>query len=161
MNPIQTPDIESEVCPEGSEVVSRESEVCIGIICRKKIEGRKHVLLGLRKGSHGAGTWGFPGGHQKIGEGFWGVCSRELREETGLHMTSLKQADFNNNDMPEEGLHYITLYFDVKWQPGESGNPEPELMEPDKCEEWKWWPLDELPSNIWENIDRILEGISQ
>lgn len=131
-------------------------KVGVGIIVKKHDAVMNEcILLGLRKGSHGAGKWSLPGGHMKVGEGFWGVCSRELREETGLHVTSLKHAGFTNDDMVEEGLHYITLYFEVTWQPGQHGK-EPVVMEPDKCEEWRWWNMKHLPNNLWEPIKRLV-----
>ena len=137
-------------------------KVGVGIIVKKiDTAGNDAILLGLRKGSHGAGYWSLPGGHMQIGEGFWGVCSRELREETGLRVTSINPAGFTNDDMAEEGLHYVTLYFEVTVEPG-----EPQLLEPDKCEQWEWWNINNLPNNIWEPIRRLvnqgsLEGVIQ
>jgi 8-oxo-dGTP diphosphatase len=42
------------------------------------------VLLGRRRGSHGAGTWAFPGGKPDAGEHPSDTVRRELFEETGL-----------------------------------------------------------------------------
>ena len=39
--------------------------VGIGVMIQNE-EGE--ILLGLRKGSHGAGEWSFPGGHLEMGE---------------------------------------------------------------------------------------------
>ena len=39
----------------------------------------------------------------------------------------------------EEQKHYITLYFRAKYLSG-----EPEVREPDKCEEWRWHKWEKL-----------------
>ena len=44
------------------------------------------VLLGLRRGSHGSGTWGSPGGHLEHGEAILDCARREVLEETGLEV---------------------------------------------------------------------------
>ena len=98
------------------------------------------VLLGKRKGSHGAGTWSFPGGHLEPGESFEDCCRRETLEETGIKVGKLIPVGFTNDIFEEEKLHYVTLYF-----MSENFEGEPELMEPDKCEEWGWYALDLIP----------------
>lgn len=47
------------------------------------------ILLGLRKGSHGAFTWSPPGGHLEFAEAVEECAKRELLEETGLKATSV------------------------------------------------------------------------
>ena len=42
------------------------------------------VLVGKRKGSHGDGTWAFPGGHLEYGETIFECGKRELEEETNI-----------------------------------------------------------------------------
>lgn len=104
------------------------------------------ILMGKRKGSHGAGKWSFPGGHQEWGETVAKCASRETEEETGFVIPedAFYKLTFTNDVFsPSEDKHYITLYMAAECPLG-----EPRLMEPAKCEEWRWWaeppPEDEL-----------------
>ena len=47
-------------------------------------EASVRVLVGRRRGSHGAGTWALPGGWLEVGEEFAVCGARELIEETGI-----------------------------------------------------------------------------
>ena len=100
------------------------------------------LLLGKRKNVYGSGTWGLPGGHLEMGESMKNAAARELMEETGLEAQSF---DFSNivNDK-NRGQHYLQIGFVAQVVKG-----EPELKEPDRCEEWKWFKLNELPQNIF------------
>lgn len=109
------------------------------------------ILLGLRRGSHAAGVWATPGGHLEHGESFEECVYNEVWEETGLVVTSSRKLDFTNNILPTDGKHYVTLYFVCDIAPG-----EPKLKEPDKCEQWAWFPLTALPPNLWQGMDKIL-----
>lgn len=100
-----------------------------------------HILLGMRKGSSGEGTWGLPGGHLEYMESVEMALARELLEETGLVATTLRLHQIVNNVMPNTPYaHYIHLDFIVEGMTG-----EPQLLEPDKCKEWKWFGINTLP----------------
>ena len=108
------------------------------------------LLLGQRKGSHGAGTWSFPGGHVDFGEEPIDSVRREIMEETGLVVGDIHPygpLPYVNTHFYEEGKQYITLYFTVKYIGGEA-----KLMEPDKCEQWQWHPAQSLPRPLFEPI---------
>jgi ADP-ribose pyrophosphatase YjhB (NUDIX family) len=76
------------------------------------IRGGK-VLLGLRRGSHGAGTWALPGGHLEWGETVENCARREVKEETGLDLGLVGQGPYTSDVMATEGKHYVTCFVEA------------------------------------------------
>lgn len=58
------------------------------------------VLMGRRRGSHGEGSWAFPGGKVDPGEDPVVAVARELLEETGLVATSVRPLAWTNDLFP-------------------------------------------------------------
>ncbi|KAM3507553.1 hypothetical protein MY10362_001695 [Beauveria mimosiformis] len=100
------------------------------------VNNRGQVLVGKRKGSHGAGTWQFPGGHLEHGEGLLECAVREADEETGLSLQGIKIVTQTNDIFKTEGKHYITLFAKCVMNDPDA---VPQLREPNKCEGWVWW----------------------
>jgi 8-oxo-dGTP diphosphatase len=117
--------------------------VGVGVLVLR--EGR--VLLGQRKGSHGAGTWALPGGHLEFGESVAQCAVREVLEETGLRIHAVTPAPYTNDVFEAEGKHYVTLFVAAHSAVG-----EPALCEPDKCSEWRWFRWSELPSPLFQPL---------
>ncbi|MDJ0781748.1 MAG: NUDIX hydrolase [Desulfosarcinaceae bacterium] len=102
------------------------------------------VLLGERRGSHGAGTWALPGGHLEFGESIEACARREVREETGLLVSGVRQIAFSNDIFTDAGKHYVTLFV-----LGEGWRGEPTVKEPDKCRRWAWYHWNALPAPLF------------
>ena len=115
------------------------------------IEKDGMVLMGLRKGSHGAGTWAFPGGHVDFGEGPIMTARREVFEETGMDVGAVqvvRTMPWCNGYFPEVNRQYITLYLRAEYIGG-----EPKLIEPHKCEGWRWVSWDSPPTPLFGGMD--------
>ena len=108
------------------------------------------LLLGRRKNIFGDGTWALPGGHLETGESMTGAAKRELDEETGLIAKGMKFVALVNN--VQDNGHYIQVGFLAEGVEG-----EPQLKEPDKCYEWKWYDLDQLPDTLFIGHQRLIQ----
>lgn len=99
------------------------------------------VLLGTRKGAHGAGQPSFPGGHVEKGETIVACALREVREEAGPDLkianVRFQYAARSSMFLPRDYMHIGVV---ADWVAG-----EPVLMEPDKCEGWGWCQAELLP----------------
>ena len=102
-----------------------------------------NVLFGLRRGSHGGGTWSFPGGHIDDGEPPEACALRELEEETGLGALNPRRVGETEDVFPD-GSRYRTCFIRVDWAGG-----EPLLREPQACERWCWFVWDDAPEPLF------------
>lgn len=102
------------------------------------------ILMGKRKNAHGDGTWSLPGGHLEFNETVEECTKREILEETGLEVENIRFLDITEDMFKEEDKHYITIFVLSDYTSG-----EPRIMEPDKCEEWRWVSYDEMPEPMF------------
>lgn len=102
------------------------------------------VLLGKRKGSHGEGEYAFPGGHLEYMESFEQCVKREIAEECGIEVENIR---FNlvANVTKYAPKHYTHIGLMADWK-----NGEPKVLEPEKCESWGWYDINEIPEPIFE-----------
>ncbi|OZJ03957.1 hypothetical protein BZG36_03249 [Bifiguratus adelaidae] len=105
-------------------------------------DGELRMLIGKRKGSHGAGTWQLPGGHLEFGESFEECARREVLEETNLEVSDATFLTATNDIMHDENKHYVTIFMLCKVDASAAQNVR--VMEPHKCECWHWIPLSDL-----------------
>ena len=102
------------------------------------------VLLGRRRGSHGAGEYSSPGGHLDYLESFDACARRETREECGIELGSIR-FQFVANVTRYAPKHYVHVGLLADWASG-----EPRVLEPDKCYDWAWYPVDSPPQPLFE-----------
>ena len=122
--------------------------VLVILLCKNKI------LLGKRKSSHGHGEWCFPGGHLEFNEIPEDCGKRELKEETGIDLYKFTPNDmgYTNDIFYQYNKHYITIY-----QLYRLDTPiQPELKEPDKCFDWNWFDIDNLPSPLFLSVKNYI-----
>jgi 8-oxo-dGTP diphosphatase len=101
------------------------------------------VLLGKRKGAHGAGEFAGPGGHLESLESFADCAIRETLEETGIEIENVRFLCVTNlrTYAPK---HYVDIGVVADWKSG-----EPQVLEPDKVEGWDWYNMDNLPAPLF------------
>lgn len=109
------------------------------------------VLLGRRRGAHGAGTWAAPGGHLEFGESVEACARREVAEETGLAIGAVHPGPYTSDVFAEDGKHYVTLFVTTARPPG-----EPETREPEKCEGWAWFEWSALPTPLFPPLASLV-----
>ena len=127
----------------------QHTKVGIGVMVFK--EGK--ILLGKRKGSHGASQYAFPGGHLEYMESFEETAIRETLEECGIELQNIK-FQFVMNLVAYAPKHYVHLGFTADWKSG-----QPQVLEPDKCESWDWYDLDNLPSPLFTTCEFAVRNI--
>ncbi|MDP3975283.1 MAG: NUDIX domain-containing protein [Candidatus Jorgensenbacteria bacterium] len=135
------------------------SEKRIGVGCGVMILKEGKVLLGLRHPNHekagsalrGEGTWTMPGGKLRYGETFEECAARETMEETGITLRETKVISVRNDK--NEHAHFVTIGLLC-----EKFDGEPEVREPDKMTEWRWFGLEELPTPLFFPSARVIES---
>lgn len=131
----------------------REMSGRVGVGVAVVIRNGDWVLLGRRKGKHGAGTWSFPGGWMDFGETPAEACHREVIEETNLalygnSLRPLALKPYVSTHFAEAGVHSLTLY----WEAEVVDVSAIRLAEPEKCSKWCWFHYSELPEPLFEPL---------
>lgn len=110
------------------------------------------VLLGKRKGSHGAGEYAFPGGHLEYMESFEACARRETMEECGIEIQHVR-FQFLANLTQYAPKHYVHIGMIAEWESG-----EPRVLEPDKSEAWDWYDLGNLPEYLFGGASLAIDS---
>ena len=127
------------------------TRVGIGIMIFKD----RKILLGKRKGSHGAGQYSFPGEHLEYMESFEKCALREIAEECGIKIKNLR-FQYLANIKDYAPRHYVHIGLVADWKSG-----EPKVLEPEKCEGWNWYDLKKLPKPLFATIPFAIKSYTK
>ncbi len=101
------------------------------------------ILLGRRRNSYGAGKWGLPAGRLRLHEPIDESMKRELEEETGVTPVVFQYLGVVRDFQDALGGSFIHFAYLCSSYRGEIVN-----REPDKCEGWHWFDMDDVPSDM-------------
>lgn len=117
------------------------------------------VLLGKRLAKAGLGTWGFPGGHLRTNEKIADCAKREIMEELGDE-ANIELSDevlaVRENSIPPHSVHHLTVIIKGRYLGGDI-----KVNEPEACEKWAWFDLDDLPAELFSGIRETLTNYQQ
>ncbi len=113
------------------------------------------VLLSRRfQTGYEDGNYSMPAGHLDGGETLTEAMVREAKEEVDV---VVKREDLElRHAMHRKASNHerVDFFFTAKnWQ------GEPKIMEPNKCDDLKWFPMNDLPQNIIPCVRQAIESI--
>lgn len=116
------------------------------------LHDRGHILAIRRRGAHGAGQWGGPGGHVDPGETPRAALVREINEEIGIRLVSACLAPLAiTRDHFDATRVYDTHWFAADLPAGAA----PRNLEPDKIAALAWIAPDAIPEPRFLPVDNL------
>jgi 8-oxo-dGTP pyrophosphatase MutT (NUDIX family) len=119
--------------------------------------GRAEVLLQLRQNTgymdqHWAAA---AAGHVEKGETAYDAARREAHEEIGVEALELTFVTSMQRTRSAEPIdERIDFFFTAR-----SWSGEPRIVEPDKCADLRWCPLDDLPDPVVPHELEVLQAV--
>lgn len=130
-----------------SKLKINQDQLCFFALIKKN----NKILMGSREYKAGDPKWTYPGGRCEKNETMKESLTREVFEETGIKNFRIKRVVGQKQGV----LKTDRVYF-IECETDEN----PKLMEPEKFNEWRWFEINKLPSNIMDQEDiNILKRI--
>lgn len=124
----------------------------------RKQAGQEEILLQKRCNTgYGDGMWDCgASGHVEEGESMKAAVIREAREELGIGIQyeDVHFATFTHKNSPGGAIYYNAFFYADRYEGA------PQIMEPEKCSELQWFPMDGLPENMLEDRKEALANFS-
>ncbi len=130
------------------ESVNVSPLIGVGVLVWKN----KRLLLGKRINKDQSYCWQFPGGRLENNESITACARREVLEETGLQVRKMRHLGFVDKPFEINQQQYITLLVSCEYESGDA-----QVLEPDKCEAWKWFDYTKLPAHLFLPIRLFLD----
>lgn len=137
-------------CKPGKDYIG----IGAGVLLLNEDESKTLLLLRGKNAKNEPGTWSRPGGTIEYGETIEQCLRREVREEIGVEITDLEYMHVVDHFVREKNEHWIALGYKGKIAPGQT----PRNMEPNKCDDVRWFAKSELPENIYGPTDPAIEA---
>ena len=115
-----------------------------------------HILLSRRFNTgYSDGLYSLPAGHLDGGEAARDAMVREAQEEIGVTLTvdDLTFAHVLHRNSADE-REYHDYFFSA-----EIPSQTPQNMEPEKCDDLRWFPLNDLPDNLVAPVRQAIMAI--
>lgn len=132
-----------------------EKENFLGAVYMIIKNDKDEILFGRRIGTKlWCGYLGLPAGHIDIGEDAYEALFREAKEELDIEISYEDIIDtFVVNRRNKTMAPYFDIYFEIKSYKGEI-----KINEKDKCQELKWFSIDNLPNDVIDYQKVALEN---
>lgn len=129
--------------------------VTVDAVVFKKEKSETYVLLIRRKNPSFQNQWTLPGGFVESDEDLETAAKRELKEETGIEMTSCEQLHtFGKPGRDPRGRTISIVYVGLA-----SEASEPKAA--DDAKEARWFPIENLPNLAFDHLEILTRAISK
>ncbi len=134
--------------------MKQEIAVTVDSVIFKKAEGTTKLLLIKRKNDPFKNSWALPGGFLEEDESLENGAKRELKEETGIEIESLKQFNtYGDIQRDPRGRTISIAFIGILTK-------ESQIVAGDDAAEAKWFYLEELPNLAFDHFQIIQDANS-